>query len=221
MNNDTLDEWLTMLAGITSAKLNEKVLEWALPVRRDRIKCLYGRLVRVTEWKSTKKGAAAKTDQGRRSRVVGLVYERLLRSLLDGGGALSVEANVRTTSNEIDLLLKIQPIGIQLPVFQGAGTHIIGEAKCHSKAPSSELVNEMRGFLETVSATLGFLFVFCKSKTIETDARQAIAYHGAQGRYIVPVGRKQLEEVIAGAPVCRVLSDQRVHAANHLTKLAI
>ena len=221
MKNDTLDEWLPFLAAMTSATLNEKIYEWALPVKRERLKCLYGRLLRVVEWKTTKTGAAAKVDQGRRSRVVGLVYERLLRTLLDGGGALSVEANVRTTSNEIDLLLKIQPVGARLPVFEGVGTHIIGEAKCHSKAPSSQLVNEMRGFLETVSATFGFLFVFCKSKTVATEARTAIALNAAQGRYVVPVGRKQIEEVLAGAPVCKVLTDQWVHAANHLSKLAV
>lgn len=219
-NDDTLDKWLPLLAGKASGELNDAIYEWALPVRKERVKCLYGRLLKLTAWKSPKKGAAAKEDQGRRSRLVGLVYERLLRGLFDGG-VLSVEANVRTTTSEVDLLLTIEPAGCWLPLFHGLGTHVIGEAKCHAKAPSSELVNELRGFIDTHSAKLAFLFVFCTSRSIANEARQAIALNGAQGRYIVPIGRKQLEQVIAGVPVCKVLSDQRVHAANGLTRLSV
>jgi hypothetical protein len=218
--DDTLAKWMSLLANKTSGQLNDAIYEWALPVRKERIKCLYGRLLKLTAWKSPNTGAAAKADQGRRSRVVGLVYERLLRGLFDGG-VLSVEQNIRTTTSEIDLLLKVEPTAYALPMLDGAGTHVIGEAKCHAKAPSSELVNELRGFIDTHSATLAFLFVFCTSRQIAPDARQAIALHGAQGRYIVPIGRKQLERVIAGEPVCRVLSDQRVHAANATTKLSV
>jgi hypothetical protein len=221
MTNDTLDEWLPRLTKISAATMNNEIYEWALPVDRTQVSEHYKQLVELHAQKTDKKGAAGKAEMGARNSAVGALYEKLLRVLFGGGGALSVEGNVRTTTNEIDLLLKIEPIGVALPLFQGVGTHIIGEAKCHAKPPSSELVNETRGILELHSAKCAFLFVFCSSRSIAMAARQAIAMLAVAGISIVPVGRKQLEQVIAGAPVCRVLSDQRVHAANHLTKLAV
>ncbi len=201
--------------------MDDKIYAWALPVKRERIKCLYDRLLKLAVWKSSKKGKAAQVDQGRRSRVVGKVFETLIRCLFVDGSVLSVESNMRSTTSEIDLLLKIGPSGRLLPLLSDLGTHVIGEAKCHAKAPSSELVNELRAFVETHSAKLAFLFVFCTSRPIATAARNAIALNGAQGRYIVPIGRKQLEQVIAGVPVCKILSEQRVHAANATTKLSV
>jgi hypothetical protein len=216
--DDTLDKWIPLLAGKTSGQLTDEIYAWAIPAdqtKKDKIRVLYDELTSLIVGK-----AATKVEQGFRNRKVGETYERLLRVLFDGG-VLTVENNIRTTTNEIDLLLRIEPSGCWLPLLRDLGTHVIGEAKCHAKAPSSELVNELRGFIDTHSTKLAFLFVFCKSKAIPAEARQAIALHGAQGRYIVPLGRKQLEQVIAGVPVCKILSEQRVHAANATTKLNV
>jgi hypothetical protein len=223
LQNDTLDKWIPLLAGKTSGQLTDEIYAWAIPTdqaKKDKIRLLYDELVSLTGPQSANKGAAAKTTKGERNRLVGQVYEKLLRLLFDQG-VLSVEGNIRTTTGEVDLLLKIEPSGCWLPLLRDLGTHVIGEAKCHAKAPSSELVNELRGFIDTHSAKLAFLFVFCKSRSLAPDARQAIALHGAQGRYIVPLGRKQIEQVIAGVPVCKILSEQRVHAANATSKLSI
>ncbi len=221
MSNDTLTHWLPELMKITAAEINDKLYEWLSPIDRKRFTCLYARLEKVVAWKSPNKGKKAKTDQGRRSRLIGRLYERLLVVLFTARGGLSVETNLRNTTSEIDLLLKVEPSGLALPLLRDVGPHVVGEAKCHANPPSSQLVNEMVAFLQTVSAKLGLLFVFCSSRVLKSEVRTAIAIHSARGTIIVPVGRKQLEAVRDGAPIMRVLSTQRVDAENHLTKLAI
>jgi len=220
MTEETLADWLPKLMSIPSSAVNDPLYEWIVPTNRPRLDCLYKRLEKVVDWKSTKTGAAGKKDQARRSLLIGRLYERLLR-LLFNGGSVSVVANVRSTSNEIDLLIKIEPAAYVIPFLRKAGTHMIGEAKCHAKAPSSELVNETAGFLPNHQATVGLLFVFCKSRTLKSDVRSAIAMHGARGISVVPVGRKQLQAIRDGAPVMRIITDQSIEAANHLSKLAI
>lgn len=220
--SDTLTEWLPRLLAIPAASRNDELYEWTSPIDRPRFAALYARLERVIAWKSPRKGKLAVRDRGRRSALVGRLYERLLGVLFNGRGALTVAQNVRTTTSEVDLLLKIEPIGsASLPCLQNIGTHVIGEAKCHAEPPSSELVNECAGFLSTVSARLCLLFVFCSSRVVGRDARTAIAIHAAQNVFIVPLGRKQLEAVRSGVPIMRVISEQRVDAATHSTQLEI
>jgi hypothetical protein len=83
------------------------------------------------------------------------------------------------------------------------------------------LVNGVVGFLDLQHAKFAILFVFCASRAVHREARIAIALHWQKGTSVVPMGRKQLEEIRKGAAFLRVLSDQHVDAANHLAQLAI
>jgi hypothetical protein len=130
--------------------------------------------------------------------------------------------NIRTTTNEIDLLLQIEPLGAQwVPMLGAAGTHAIGEAKCHADPPSSRLTDTVVGLLSKENAKLAFLFVHCSSRAVSLEARMSISLHWKDGFEIVPIGRKQLEEVRKGAPIIRVLRDQHLLAKVSATKLAI
>jgi hypothetical protein len=114
---------------------------------------------------------------------------------------------------EIDVLLQVEPLGARVPIFAENGANVIGEAKRYSSAPKTEWVNEMRGFMDTKRTTFGILFLGCKSRTLASDIRTAIALHRAQGRNIVPFGTKQLEQVKSGVAFLRVLADQYTAAA--------
>src|SRR5437868_3753570 len=95
---------------ISAGAVNDKIWEWASPINRERFGRWYKRLDRIIGWKSKRTGKLAKIDRGRRSRTLGIVSEKLLR-ILFSGGALTVQKNVRSTTNEIDLLLKVEPVG--------------------------------------------------------------------------------------------------------------
>lgn len=218
---DDLQKWLPKLLAVDAADVNHTMWEWGCPVDRVRFKQCHTRLEKVVAWKSKATGKQAQKDKGRRSRAVGKIFEKLLRILFDGRGALEVEANVRSTTNEIDLLIKVNPVASFLPVVRAVGTHVIGEAKCHQEAPSSTLVNGLVGFLQLQNATVGLLFVYCSSRPLESKCRTSIALHWKDGFKVVPFGRKQLEEIRNGVPFLKILNDQHIDAANHAVKLHV
>jgi len=229
---DTLDFWGPIIAAAPAAVANDAIFEWLSPLDRPAFERALARLERVLAWKpgqapaKPKRKLSAKArlarDRGRKSRVIGVLFERLLRRLFSGAGAITALTNIRTTTNEIDLLLRVEPLGAQwIPMLRNAGTHLIGEAKCHAEAPSSELADEFVGFLLKQNARLGILFVNCSSRELNSACRISIAMHWKDGFEIVPIGKRQLDEVRRGAPFLRVLRDQHLLAKNHATKLAI
>lgn len=134
-----------------------------------------------------------------------------------GGGAARKDVGHRWIT---DLLLKVNPTAAVLPVFKNL-TLMIAEAKCHKKPPSTELINEFVGVLSQHSTTFGVLFVFATSRVLDHECRVAIALQQKGGVSIVPIGRKQLGQVIAGQPFLRILHDQHIDSMVHSTKLAI
>lgn len=195
--------------------MNDQIWDWASPVDRSQLQVLYTRLDAAVQTP-----AKTKTERAARSALIGKTYENLLAVLFDSKGAISVDRNVRTATNEIDLLLKVNPTAAVLPVFKNL-THMIAEAKCHKKPPSTELINEFVGVLSQHSTTFGVLFVFATSRILDHECRVAIALQQKGGVSIVPIGRKQLGQVIAGQPFLRILHDQHVDSMVHSTKLAI
>jgi hypothetical protein len=220
MSDDTLVKWWPLLAGTTASEVTDELYEWAAPVDRAELEAQYKKLDAALVMR-VRSGKHAKEDQGAKSKAVGAAFEAMLRVLFNSSGSLRVKSNVRTTANEIDMLVTIDPSGVIIPVLRAIGTHFICEAKCHTKAPSATLVNGVVGFLELQSATFAILFVFCTSRALHRDARTAIAMHWMKGVSVVPMGRKQLEAIRKGAAFLRVLTDQHVEAANHITQLAV
>lgn len=216
MSDDSLEFWGPILARGPASVGNDQIFEYLSPLDRKVFEQKLRRLDKVVAMRT-----GGKEDQGRRSALVGRLFEQLLRLLFDGKGAITALQNVRTTTSEIDLLLRIEPFGSCVPMLRNAGTHMIGEAKCHTKPPSSQLADEFVGFLRKHNARLGVLFVNCTSRTLNSNCRFSIALHWQAGVEIVPIGRKQLEEVRCGAPFLRVLRDQHLLASTHSTKLAI
>ena len=163
----------------------------------------------------------AKEFRGRQSKHVGLLLERLMLKLLVGCSILPTVNNIRTTMAEVDYLVTIGPLAAVIPMFQDAGTHSIGEAKCVSGALKTEWVNELVGLLSAHGATLGLLFTAAPSKKLVVGLRTTLTVHAAKGFNIVPFGLAQLEQVIAGDNFLKVLSQQYVRVRTSSTDLEI
>lgn len=215
-NGAALSSWIFDLLRNDPADHNEEIYEYLAPVHRSRFTIRYGRLQRLRALKPTNK-----TERGRVGRLVGKAYEHLISGLLAGGQALTFQGNVRTTTSELDFLVRIEPLAIAIPFLKDAGTHLVGEAKCHTKAPKSEWINEMRGILDTHGAKLGLLFVGCTPRHLASDIRVAVALHAQSQRVIVPIGMAQLNEVQAGANFLRVVARQYVGSKSHTSALTV
>lgn len=159
--------------------------------------------------------------QGKKSRLLGLMLEKISRIFLNGCNCLSHNGNVRTTTSEIDFLIGVEPTGLLVPFLADAGTHIIGEAKCYSSGPKTEWVNELAGLLPNHQAKIAFLFTACPPKQLRSEFRVAVAMHAARGVTIVPFGLTQMRQVKNGQNFLRVLVDQAIAAKSHLTTLMV
>jgi hypothetical protein len=220
---DTLVDWGGVLLEVSAPAATEKIYDYLCKLNRVRLRDLLSRLDRVRGWKCSLKGPAKTKREGKRNQVQGKLFETIVRELFRNCSALAIDgANLRTSTSEIDLLLKVLPLGMNwVPMLRSAGTHVIGEAKCHTKAPSSELVNEFVSFLNTHGASIGLLFVACAPRQIASAARTAIALHAQHKKLVVPIGKKQLDEIVNGKNVLLVLEKQYIDAAIHNVQLHV
>lgn len=216
----TLHDLLPLLIDIKQTDINEQIYQYLETIDRKRLKQLRTRLDRVIE---IKKPAKLPMDvfKGKKSHAVGRVFEAMLKCLFAKGQALSAMTNVRSTTSEIDILLEVKPLGNVVPLLKVAGTHILAEAKCYSKALKSEWINELKGVLDSHAAKVGILFIGGRPKQIAIQARTLIAIFSGQGYRLIPIGRTQITAVESGQSFLGVLSTQGVAASVHTTKLHI
>lgn len=183
-------------------------------------------VARVTSWlrrldRTQLMPATSKVDKGRKSALVGAIFERLVRCLFDGCHALACLNNVRSTTSEIDFLIGIEPLGLSLPFLTGSGTHLLGEAKCVMKGLKKEWIDELRGLMQVHGTRRSVLFTAVPPRKVAREARVAIALHAAQDHLIVPFGRTQIDQIINGGNFLKILARQSLQAGTHLSALEV
>jgi hypothetical protein len=149
----------------------------------------------VTSWKGTN------------NRTVGLKYEELIKVLFQGSQVFSATLAQRTTIGEIDVVLAFSTFSTNVPFLNGH-SGAIGEAKCHKTNLKSEWVTELSGNLVHSSHKFGIIFTFCSPKKVPAPSIQALKESHLISRPIIPFGRKQFDQVVAGEPILKIMADQ-------------
>jgi hypothetical protein len=159
--------------------------------------------------------------EGAKSRIVGMLFERIVQLLCDGCEAFTAVTNVRTSTAEVDVLIQLGPTAALIPMLRAAGSHMLGEAKCYTSGMKTEWVNELVGIMEQHNCDHSVLFVASPSKTLNVEHRHGLQLHAKGGKMIVPFGLKQLMEIANGSNFLSVLSRQYVSVKTGATSLAI
>ncbi|WP_230970364.1 hypothetical protein [Nitrogeniibacter aestuarii] len=165
--------------------------------------------------------SSVRSVRGRQAAMLGKVLEQIMLTLLKGCRCISVGANIRSTTSEIDFLVQVGPLALVIPIFKSAKTHLIGEAKCYSSGFKSEWVNELVGIMQLHSANHSIIFTASPSKVLRAEHRHAIQLHGVKGDRVIPFGLAQVKEIAGGKNFLKVLSDQYVRVLNATNDLAI
>lgn len=195
---------------------NDQVYSYLSTTNVDRLQEWLTRLEKIRAFNPT-----SKQERGKKARLVGLVFEKLVKCLFEGCHALVCLNNVRSTTSEIDFLVEVQPLGIALPFLSASGTHLMGEAKCVMKGFKKEWIDELRGIMEVHGTKRGVLFTAVPPRKLTREPRMAIALHAATGNLIIPFGRTQIDKVLGGENFLKVLSRQSLGASNHLSDLEV
>lgn len=193
-------------------------------------KCL-ARLERVRSYEyepSSAKGTikrikrkSKKERQGKQSRLKGLLLEKAVQILLDGCKVFTYQSNIRSTTSEIDFLIKVEPFARYFQPFNNGLSHILGEAKCYDSSLKKEWVDELVGTLAAHNTNFGILFTGCPPRKVQREFRSAIALHSMRGQSIVPFGRAQLDKIKNGENFLKLLSQQSLQARVHNSELSV
>ncbi|TLN00323.1 restriction endonuclease [bacterium] len=232
MTAPTAYKLLELLKDLSSqgVSINEDIYEYLSTTDLMAVEKWYGRLQRVKSYSfdpgrpqgalRTKK-RTIKERLGTQSALKGRLLEKLIQAILDGCKAISYGHNIRTSSSEVDFLIKIEPLGGHLPMFNSGLTHIIGEAKCYDKKLKKEWVDELAGTASSHNTNFGILFTLCTPRRVHRDMAVSIAIHAAKGNRIIPFGAAQVEQVRKGENFLKLLSDQYVKALTHDHALSV
>lgn len=214
-----LQSFLEILAQ-ESVTPNDEIFAYLSNTNISRLKEWMVRLKKVRDFSipRNKKTPQKKTQK---NRLLGKILEEAVRVLLDGCRCLQHDGNLRTTTSEIDFLLRIETLGLAVTILRDVGPHVIGEAKCYSSAPRTEWVNEFIGILQSHGARLGYLFTACPPRNLRSEIRTAIAIHAGAGKQVVPFGLTQFERILNGENFLKVLSEQTVLAKVHAASLSV
>lgn len=155
-------------------------------------------LVQLDAIRSQQPAAKNKSALSKWGTVIGAAFEVLVKELFPKSDLLSYLKTLKSTVAEIDFMLEMGPLAYTNPMLRNAGNAVFGESKCKKAKPSPELVHETAGLMENHGATVAFIFVYCDPSALTVKTKQAIALHGAKGKYVVVLGKKQLDEIAGG-----------------------
>ena len=201
--------------------LTDQIYNYLSNTDIDRLQKWLNRLEKVRAFKISGNSANAKRLKGKKSNLVGRVFEKLIRVLLDDCNVLHHDGNIRSTISEIDFRIMIDPQGGCIPMLRENGTHAIGEAKCVQHGLKAEWLTELSGILSTHNATLGIIFTASPPKKLNVNHRHTLSLLAANNHKIIPIGQTQILKVIGGENFLKLLCDQYVQVMTHSSELCI
>ena len=157
--SDSLDSLLCILA--TNNIDDPTIYRHLCPRHPARLKRQVAALERVAE-ATYVPGAFTKVDSPKsfksaQSRLKGKLFERITEEVLKAVTCFSVEKNLQTSTNEIDVLVSLGPSSSIVPALRMWGTHFICECKFHDSHVSTTWVGKLSTLLETHGASVGIL----------------------------------------------------------------
>lgn len=209
MSLNSLDSLIKDIVALKGTAASETVYEYLSPVDRSQVATL---VQDIDNLRATAPPAGLSRSQitswnGTNNRNIGLKYEDLIRVLFQGSQVFSATLAQRTTIGEIDVVLAFSTFSTNVPFLNGH-SGAIGEAKCHKKNLKSEWVTELSGNLLHSSHKFGIVFTFCNPKKVPAPSIQALKESHLLSRPIIPFGRKQFDQVVAGESLLKIMADQ-------------
>jgi hypothetical protein len=171
-------------------------------------------IARFNRIENAAKPPAVKPAQwkGKKSRIKGRAFENMARSVIRCVPSLSVWQNVATTTNEIDLLVRIG-LAIQVsPIVRQWGSHFICECKLVNQGINSTWVGKLNSVLELHGSEVGLLI--SSQGPPKGKVKTQIHMHAFKTppRVIVCISLAELQECENGRNFLRLISTRYIEA---------
>lgn len=201
----------------------EQAFELLYSLDRNQLKAKLFQLERLLKLKHGAESQRSKPEwNGKKSQLVGKAFENVVNCLLDNNFFI-VRQNTRTGAGEIDALLTVNNLHAFLTKQFSNGENVLCESKCHDKIIlESQWVARLHGLMPTHGARTALIFSFGKSGTIPLESRTQMYAAWLQSKLlIVPIGRKQVKEIISGKSFLTIVNDQGGQVEANATRLSI
>jgi len=218
-DNLTLDQWIEFAL---KNNLNEDLIYSYLspPLPPNSVSRWLARIERI-EKAAKPKGIAAAEWNGKKNRAKGRAFEAMISLIIRSVPSFSVWKNVTTTTNEIDILVKVG-LTIQVsPVIRQWGSHFLCECKLVNKGVNATWIGKLNSVLELHGAEVGVL-VSSKGPP-KGRAKTQIHMHAFKTppRVMVCISLDELKECENGRNFLRLISTRYVEAKSGAAALIV
>ena len=215
--NFTLDQWIEFAL---QNNLDEDVIYRYLspPLPPKSVTRWLGRIKRI-ETLPKPKGVSAQVWQGKRNRLKGRAFEALMRIVIKSVPSFTVWKNVTTTTNEIDLLVKVG-LSIQVsPIVRQWGSHFLCECKLVNTGINATWVGKLNSVLELHNSEVGILVSTHGAPKGKVKTQIHMHAFKTPPRIIVCISLAELQECENGRNLLHLLSTRYVEARTGATAL--
>jgi hypothetical protein len=209
-NNLTLDKWIEFAL---KNDIDDDLIYSYLcpPLPPNSVSRWLTRIERIE--KATKpKGTSAAKWSGKKNRLKGRAFEGMINLIIGIVPSFSVWKNVTTTTNEIDLLVKVG-LNIQMsPVIRQWGSHFLCECKLVNKGVNATWIGKLNSVLELHGSEVGILV--SSQGPPKGKVKTQIHMHAFKvpPRVIVCISLDELKECETGKNFLRLISTRYVEA---------
>jgi hypothetical protein len=209
-NNLTLDQWIDFAL---KNNIDDDVIYSYLcpPLPPNSVSRWLGRIERI-ENAVRPQGISAAKWSGKKNRLKGRAFEGMIKLIIDTVPSFSVWKNVTTTTNEIDLLVKVG-LKIQMsPVVRQWGSHFLCECKLVNKGVNATWIGKLNSVLELHGSEVGVLISSQGSPKGRVKTQIHMHAFKVPPRVIVCISLAELKECENGRNFLRLLSTRYVEA---------
>jgi hypothetical protein len=218
-DNLTLDQWIEFAL---QNNINDDLIYSYLspPLAPNSVSRWLARIERI-EKAARPHGTPAAKWSGKKNRLKGRAFEMMISSIIRSVPSFSVWKNVTTTTNEIDLLVKVG-LAIQMsPVIRQWGGHFVCECKLVNKGVNATWIGKLNSVLELHASEVGVL-VSSKGAP-KGKAKTQIHMHAFKipPRVMVCISLDELKQCENGQNFLRLISTRYIEARSGAAALIV
>jgi hypothetical protein len=208
--NLTLDQWIEF--GRKNDIDDELIYRYlSPPLPANSVSRWLARIERI-ENAAKPKGVAASEWSGRKSKLKGTAFEAMIRLVIKSVPSFTVWKNVTTTTNEIDLLVRVG-LAIQVsPIVRQWGSHFVCECKLVNKGINATWVGKLNSVLELHGSEVGVLVSSHGAPRGKVKTQIHMHAFKTPPRVIVCISIDELKECENGKNLLRLISTRYIEA---------
>lgn len=137
-----------------------------------------------------------KSFTSKQSARKGKLFEKVSGLIMDGIRCFKVDKDITTTVNQIDLLVRMEPLSKLVPAFGSWGSHFVCECKFHETSFNGDWIDQLISILIAQSASAGILITkkAASGRGKGGSITVKLQLYAVQGRVILLFSRDELRQ---------------------------